>query len=342
MPTIQTDKLKTLCTGIFTAAGATPETAQRVVESLLKSNLIGHDSHGVQLIPGYIDRIQAGDMDPNAQPTIERQTSALAVVNGNWGFGQVTARFGTELAADLARSAGVACVALTRSNHIGRLGEYAHMLADAGLIGNLMTGISGHMGVVAPFGGRERIFGTNPIAWGIPVDAARPPLILDYATSGVAYGKVAVAQSKGQPIAPGLLVDKAGNPTTTPDDLIDGGALLPFGGHKGGGLNLLVELLTVGLAGFADHPPESNQVGNPTLIVAYNVDSFLPKADFDAYTESLLQRIKDSQTAAGFDEILLPGEPEAKTLAQRSEEGIPIPDPTWQSLLELAQELGVS
>ena len=342
MPSIPSQTLTELSQSIFTAAGAPPETAQIVAESLIKSNLLGHDSHGVQLIPGYVKNIQQGRIDPQAQPIVQQQTAATAVVNGAWGFGQIVARHGTILAAKLAQEAGLACVALSQSNHIGRLGEYAQMLAEQGLVGMIMTGISGHEGAVAPFGGRDRIFGTNPIAWAVPVGEARPPLVLDYATSAVAFGKVTLALSKGTSIPEGILLDKHGHPSTNPADLLDDGVLLPFGGHKGYGLILMIELLTQGLSGFADAPPGEDRIGNPTLITAWSVEAFLPQDQFQTYVETLLQRIKNSRPATGFDEILLPGEPEAKTRRHRAEAGIPIPEATWQKLTDLAQDLGVS
>jgi LDH2 family malate/lactate/ureidoglycolate dehydrogenase len=263
-------------------------------------------------------------------------------VDGDWGFGQINARFGVEQAIELAGQFGLGCVALTRTNHIGRLGEYAQMLAEAGLVGMVMTGISNHSGSVAPYGGRDRIFGTNPMAWSLPVDSTRPPLVLDFATSGVAFGKVAVAHSKGVAMPAGLLLDREGQPTVDPATLFDGGVLLPFGAHKGSGLLMMVELLTNGLAGMADRQTNDGQFGNPTLIMAWSIEAFSPKHEFATYVEGLLQRIKASQPAAGFDEVLLPGEPEIRTQAERERDGIPIPEATWQKLTGLAEELGVS
>jgi uncharacterized oxidoreductase len=275
-------------------------------------------------------------IDPKAQPTVKQQTAATALVDGNWGFGQIVARAGVEAAARLASEAGMGCAGLSRSNHIGRVGEYAHMLADRGLIGVVLTGVSGqNVAAVAPFGGRDRVFGTNPMAWGVPVDAGRAPLILDFATSAVAWGKVAVARSKGVPIAEGLLLDKEGRPTTNPNDLYEGGVLLPFGGHKGYGLALMVELLTRSLAGFADIAHGEERFGNPTLMMAWSVEAFRPADQFRLFIEAQLQRVKSSRPAAGFDEILLPGEPEARAEAQRSKEGIPVPEPTWEQLRAL-------
>ncbi|MEM7031245.1 MAG: Ldh family oxidoreductase [Chloroflexota bacterium] len=348
MPNIQANDLVGLSQAIFEGIGTPSETAQIVAESLVKSNLLGHDSHGVQLVPMYIRRIQQDAIDPLAEPTTARQTAAVSIVDGNWGYGQIVARYGTEVAIQAARQFGIGCVALTQSNHIGRLGEYAQMIAEAGLVGMLVTGLSRSTGIVAPYGGRDRLFGTNPMAWGMPVDDSRPPLIVDFATSGVAYGKVNVAASKGVPLPPGLLLDKDGQPTTDPADVDlskqDTGALLPFGAHKGSGLMLTIELLTRSLAGFSEINDNSNpaQIGNPTLITAYNIEAFLSQADFQVYVETFLQRVKDNRPAPGFDEVLLPGEPEARTEVERLRDGVPIPETTWSTLLELAESLGVA
>jgi LDH2 family malate/lactate/ureidoglycolate dehydrogenase len=342
MPTIKAPSLIDICQNLFVAAGAAVDKAGIVAGSLVKSNLLGHDSHGVQLVPGYLERVRAGKINLSARPKVERQTGAIVTVDGDWGFGQINARFGVDRAIELADQFGLGCVSLTRTNHIGRLGEYAQMLAEAGLVGLVMTGISNHPGIVAPYGGRDRTFGTNPMAWSLPVDRARPPLVLDFATAGVAYGKVAVAHSKGVSVPAGMLLDQAGQPTVDPAALFDGGVLLPFGAHKGSGLLMMVELLTNGLAGLADRQANDGQFGNPTLMMAWSIEAFLPKHEFATYVEGLLQRIKASQPAAGFDEVLLPGEPEIRIQSERERDGIPIPDTTWQKLADLAEALEVS
>ena len=338
MPIIQPQPLIDLSKAIFVAAGAPEDIAQVVAASLVKANLLGHDSHGVLRVTRYVDRIRQGGLAPAARPKIGRRSGATAVVDGQWGFGQIGARFGVELAAEIAGTSGVGCVTLSRVNHIGRLGEYAEMLADQGLIGLLFTGASGHSGSVAPFGGRDRIFGTNPLAWAAPVKEGRPPLVVDFATSGTAEGKLAVAVSKGVAVPPGLLLDREGNPSLDPASFYEGGALLPFGGHKGYGLILMVEIMAGALGGLA----EGGKIGNSTVIVAWSVDAFVPAEQFHDQVETLLQRIKDSRPAPGFAEVLLPGEPEARTLVQRSQEGIPLPEATWQGLANLATELGVA
>jgi LDH2 family malate/lactate/ureidoglycolate dehydrogenase len=286
--------------------------------------------------------IRRGQIKPEARPVVTRQTGAVAIVDGGLGFGQPAARFGTQLAGELAQKHGIGCVALSRVNHIGRLGEYAQQLAAMGLISMLVTSNTGSAGSVAPFGGVDRIFGTNPLAWSLPVGPDRVPLVVDFATSGAAEGKLAVAVSKGVEVPAGLIVDKDGNPTTNPKLFYEGGALLPFGGHKGYGLLLMVQTMATGLAGLRDLPMPKGFFTNSTLITAWSIEAFIEPDEFNGFVEELLQRIKASRPAQGFSEVLLPGEPEAKMLAQRTAEGIPLPEATWEALQKLAQELGVS
>jgi len=342
MPTISAQKLIELGQAIFRAAGAPDDIAQLVATSLVQSNLLGHDSHGIMRVLRYVDTIRQGKLQPGARPQLERQSGAMAIVDGGWGFGQVAAQFGAESAVKLARASGVSCVALSRTNHIGRLGEYVELIAARGLVGLALANGLARGGGVVPFGGRERIFGTNPIAWAAPAGPGRPPLVVDFATAATAEGKLAVALSQGQRVGRGLLIDRAGKPSTDPARYYKGGALLPFGGHKGYGLSLMIEIMANLLAGSAPVSSPEYTPGNAALIMAWSIDAFTPPDRFQRLVAELLQRIKSSAPAPRVEEVLLPGELETRTLAQRSQSGIPIPEPTWQALLKLAGELWVS
>jgi uncharacterized oxidoreductase len=267
---------------------------------------------------------------------------AVAVLDGQWGFGQVTALVGARLALEIAMQQGIGCVALSNTNHIGRLGEYAEVIAQAGMIGIVLTGGTLTKPSVTPYGGAQPIFGTNPMAWAVPLGADQPPLILDYATAAVANGKVRVALDKGEPFPPGMLLDKDGHDTTNPAAFYEGGMLLPFGTYKGYGINLMMEIIPTLLAGFAPIILPDFKPGNPTLILALNIEAFIPRAYFEQQTRDLLARIKQVPPAAGYDEVLLPGEKEARSLAQRQRDGIPLPDKTWADLCATAQSLGVA
>jgi LDH2 family malate/lactate/ureidoglycolate dehydrogenase len=342
MPVVQAEKLTAYGQTIFEAVGAPPDIAEAVIRSLVQTNLTGHDSHGLIRIKQYVTLIRKGTLDPTARPEVENRFGAIAMIDCHWSFGQIGARFGANVARDLAQEAAVGCVSLRRINHIGRLGEYAEMLADQGLVGIVMTAGTFFSKSVTPYGGRERILGTNPMAWAVPVGDGQKPLVLDYATAAVANGKILVALSKGEPFPEGRLLDKDGNPTTDPASFYEGGMLLPFGTYKGSGLSLMMELIPTILSNFAPVSSGDFQPGNPTLMIAMKIDAFTSQARFESLTRELIDRVKEVQPAAGFDEVLLPGEKEQRSIAERTQNGVPVPDSTWQELAELAAEYGIA
>jgi LDH2 family malate/lactate/ureidoglycolate dehydrogenase len=340
MPDIQAQVIIDLSTAIFQAAGAAPEIAAAVARSLVTTNLMGHDSHGVIRVGRYVSQIRSGTLDPTAQPRIAKRMGAMAVVDCQWSFGQIGARYGAQAAQEIAAEMGVSCVALSRVNHIGRLGEYATLLAEAGMVGIVFTSGTIVRVSVTPYGGREPILGTNPMAWAVPTGGE--PLMVDFATAAVANGKIMVALSKGEPFPEGMLLDKDGYPTTDPATFNAGGMLLPFGTYKGSGLALMMELIPTLLSGFAPVSSPEHHPGNPTLIIALKVDTFITQERFERLTRELIDRVKAVPPAAGFDEVLLPGEKEARSTAERLVDGIPLPDSVWADLTKLAAEYSVT
>lgn len=341
MPIIPAPQLIEIGCAIFSAAGAPEDIARVVASSLVNANLSGHDSHGILKVPVYVGKIRAGTLKPDARPSVTRRMGAVAHVDCGWGFGQPGAQFGAQIAGEIAREQGIGCVALQRVNHIGRLSEYVQLLAEQELIGYLMTSGSMFGGSVAPFGGRERVFGTNPLAWGIPLGDGKAPLIVDFATSKIANGKVDVALSEGKMLPPGVLLSPSGEPTTDPNEFLAGGALLPFGDFKGSGLTLVIELVPTLLTGFAPASSSAYTPGNPTLIVALSVDAFTERERFYQLADELLAHIKKVAPQDGVDEILLPDELETRCFAERSNTGIPVPESVWVKLNGLAQEYGI-
>lgn len=342
MPTLPAEQLIALGRAIFAAAGAPEDIAHSVAASLVDANLTGHDSHGIMKVLAYIDKIRSKTLIPTGRPQIEREIGAVALVDCGWGFGQPSARFAAAAAARLAKQYGIGCAALRRVNHIGRLSEYALMLAEAGLVGIVFTSGSMYHGSIAPYGGRERVFGSNPLAWAAPVGEAEPPLVIDFATSGIAIGKILVALSEGKDLPPGMLLDRDGQPTTDPHAFDLGGILLPFGGYKGYGLNLMIELVATLLTDFAPASSDAFQPGNPTVMIALNIEAFTERERFYRLAQELLRRIKTVKPQAGFDEILLPGEPERRAREQHMRTGIAVPESVWSDLGRLAAELGVA
>lgn len=329
-------------TRIFVTAGAPEPLARRVADSLVLSNLLGVDSHGVIRIPQYLKEIEAGGIDPDAEPKVVRDCDVAALVDGQNAFGQIVAERAMKLAIEKARHHVIGLVSFAHVLHIGRLGEWAALAADEGLFGLVLASGSRPGGLVAPFGSRQRVMGTNPMAFAIPA-GSYPPLVADFATSAVAEGRVRLALQKGDKIPGGWVIDKKGRPTTNPADLYDGGALQTFGGHKGYSLSLMVEVLGGILSG-ADTPisPGYERLENGVFVLALDVTVFRPAADYNRATDILFGAIKQALPAEGINSVLLPGEPELLSRAERERDGIPVADKTWAEIQRVAAKLGVA
>ena len=324
---------------ILEAVGTPEDLAAIVAGSLVDANLAGHDSHGVIRLTSYVAGVRSGQVQPGARAVVESLGDACARVDGAWGWGQPAAHIATDTASKLARANGVGLVTVGRCNHIGRLGEYVEALSRAGQIG-LMTCNSPP--AVAPYGGYTRLLGTNPIAWGAPRSPGKPPIVVDFATASIAEGKLRIAHANGSKAPLGAVVDKSGQPTTDTAAFYDGGALTTFGGHKGFGLSVMAELMAGMLSGtgLSSDPDYSN--GNGTMLLAIDVGRFLPASDFMEQADALEARLHAAPTAAGFNAIQMPGEPEWRSRAERTSEGIPIAGATLRAINDLAQELGLS
>ncbi len=337
MPVFSAAQLEKLSAQIFTAAGAPPDIAEHVAHSLVVSNLMGHDSHGILRIPSYLEAIDKGTCLPAARPTLEQETPTTAVVDGKWAFGQITAHYAAKVAIEKARSAQVSAISVIRCNHIGRLGEYTEMAAREDMVA-FMVGGTFNGGAVTPFGGAGRVLGTNPISFAVP--APSQPVVADIATSVTAEGKLRVARAKHQPVPQGTILDKEGNPSTDAEDYYRGGVLLPMAGHKGYVLSTVVDLLGRYMSGGEKWATNGISFGN--LMVVVNVGAFRPAEEFEAAVGDRLKEIKGVKPAPGFTEVMLPGEPERRTMKQRTEAGIPLPEDTYLQLGQIAGKLGVT
>jgi hydroxycarboxylate dehydrogenase B len=336
-------ELRKVTETIFVAAGAPADLAAEMGEALVGANLAGHDSHGVIRIPAYLRMIAEGQLDPKARPEVIKETATTSLVDGKWAFGHVAAKYGTNVAIKKAKESGTSAVSIVRCNHIGRLGQWASQASAAGVIAMVTVGgggggSRGGGGAAAPFGGAERVFSTNPISIGMP-GGETPDMLIDFATTVVAEGKLQVARAKGAPVPPGSILDKDGNPTTNAEDFYNGGMLLPFGGHKGYALATFVEML----GGAFTPGDEINGEGRRGGAVIWAVDAFAFRSP-ESYADNadfVLQRIKKVKPAPGFDEVLIPGEPEANSTAERLQAGIPVADTTWQQIVEGGKSVGV-
>jgi hydroxycarboxylate dehydrogenase B len=347
----QAAELEDLARRIFLAMGATRPVADTVAGHLVRANLAGHDSHGMLRIPQYVAEADRGALVPGATAELVRESGAVGMVDAGRGFGHSATALAMEWAAGRARQFGIAAAAVRRANHIGRLGEYAELAAERGVIGIATVGVVG-AGGVTPFGGRGRYLGTNPWAIGVPA-AGEDPMIYDAATSAVAEGKLRVARSKGAPVPAGAIVDSEGKPSLDPADYYAGGAMLPLGGalagHKGYGLALASALIG-GLAMVDDEEPSaagtaSTPAGRGWLagafVIAIDPEWFGGAERYQAAVGSALAGLRGQPPAEGVAEILIPGDPERRSRAIRERDGIPIPDPVWEELVEIADRYGV-
>ncbi len=342
MPVIQTERLEALTERIFASLGTPEGDARWIATLLVRANLRGHDSHGVIRIPQYVGALRRGNLNPKPSVRVVRETPTTALVDGDLGFGQVVARHATEIAVAKARAQGLSAVGCSRTNHVGRLADYAELAASQELIALLWVNAPTAQSVV-PWGGIGRRLSTNPHAVAVP-GRNGPALSLDMATSVVAEGKVRVKRNRKEPAPRGWLIDAAGEPVTDPEAFYrePRGALLPLGEHKGYGLSLVVEILGGILSRTGASRPEPGPVENGVFILCLDVARFLPLEQFHAEVERFITYVKSSPKARGVSEILVPGEPEERTAAERRQRGIFVEDETWNQIQAICRELGVT
>lgn len=318
---------------ILAALGTPQEQARQVAASLVLANQVGHDSHGVVRLVEYASFVDRGLVEPAAEPFIASGDGAVRVIDGANGWGQVASKFAVQTVGDLADQFGVASVSVRNCNHIGRIGEYAELLAARGLTSMIWCNADP---AVAPFGGIDRILGTNPFAVGVPVEN-EGPVVLDFATAASAEGKLRVARATGKTVEPGAIIDSKGNPSVDPEDFYAGGALLPFGGHKGYGLSVFIELLGGALSG--NHPSITSRwnAGNGVMIVAFTPTAFVPAADFALDVSDTVHALRNATPSHPDRPVLVPGDIEASVRAERAVE-VPIADEIWDGVLALLAE----
>jgi uncharacterized oxidoreductase len=338
-------RLRRLAREIFAATGSSDEEAGIVADHLVAANLKGHDSHGVIRVAKYVDWLRAGHFVPNRHAEVVGDLGPLVIIDGGFGYGQVIGREAMELTADRTKQYGVCAAAIRNAGHLGRIGAWAEQLADHGLVSVHFVNTSGFGILVAPHGGSDRRLSANPIAAGAPVPG-RPPLILDIATSVVAEGKIQVARNRGESLEPGLVIDGAGRPTTDPEAFYaePPGAIFPFGGHKGSGLSLFCEILAGSLAGGgSSHPDNATawRLVNNMMTIAFDPSAF-HDASFAGDAERLVAWIKASRAIEAGGRVLLPGEIEAETMAERLVGGVPLDITTCRQLAEVARTLSVA
>ena len=342
MPLLNASLLTAFAAAILERSEIPHDEAQQVAQSLVLANLKGHDSHGVIRIIEYIDWVQKEWVNPSGHISVVREQPCILILDGNFGFGQVVGREALALGIEKAKREGVCVLSLRCSGHLGRVGEFMEMAAEASLVGFGMTNTHGGGVLVAPHGGCERRLSANPIVGGAPLSESTS-LVMDLSTSTIAEGKIKVARNKGETLATGLFVNGRGEPSTSPEEYYADppGALLPMSGHKGFALSLFCEIFAGALTGAGCSKPGISRVANGFMAFLLDPNAFCGNDVYATETDGLCQFVKSSRLMDGFEEILLPGEPETRAKSHRSIVGIPIDDTTWKKICDIAVLKGV-
>ncbi len=343
---ISAEDLTKLATSILGFASGNTAKASKVAKRLVDANLTGHDSHGVGMIPAYVDGIIARQLDPEADAEIIQDKGPFLLVDGNCGFGHIVAEQAMNFAIERAQSNHFAVLSLRNSFHLGRLGDWGAMAAEAGFICILYANVQSQRPIVAPFGGSDARFVTNPYCTAIPATDKNPMFLLDMATSTIAMGKARVANLSGKEVPDGSLIDANGNPTNDPSVMFDdrGGALTTFGQHKGFGLALLGDILGGSFSGGGAYLPEreaSASITNNMLAILIDPDIFGMAEAFGIDMDRYADWVKSSPPAPGVDAVQFPGDPERKAARHRRAHGILLDEGTVAQLSEAARKATV-
>ena len=340
MRTVTASRLVELVTTIMRDGGCNPAEAATIARRLVDSNLVGHDSHGVLRVGKYLEWMREGWLRANQTPTIVFENDAIAIVDGNRGFGQVVGEFAGRLGTTKAAEIGIAMVGLRNCGHLGRVGDWAELAAEAGQVSLHFLNTSGAQRV-APFGGSDRRLSTNPITIGVPIVGGEP-IIVDITTSMAAEGKLMVALNRGEPVPEGWIIDKHGRPTTDPKDFYDGGALLTVGAHKGSGLSIVTDLLAGAISTGKSSDPADEVLRNNMLSIYIAPEVYDAQGAVAAEVARFAAWVRASPPARPDAPVLLPGDVERKTRAERMARGIPIDDKTHADLLAAAASVGIA
>ena len=342
---VPAETLRRFTAALFAAEGVPEASATRIAECLVLADLRGVATHGVFRVATYLKRLRLGLFEPNPAIVVERVAPAMAAIDGGNGFGMIVATRAMDAAVAIARECGIGMAAVRRSTHFGMAACYPMQAIAAGMIGIVWTNASP---ALPPWGGRAPFFGTSPMACGVPA-GEEEPFLLDMAMTVLARGNVFVAKSRGERIPEGLALDAEGRPTTDPNAVLAGGSMLAFGGVKGASLSFLMDILGGVLTGAAF----AGQVGNPHkdfdrpqgtghLLLAIDPARLMPIETFRARMDHLIRETKRQPRAAGVDEILIPGEREARRMRENLRAGIALGPELVAALRAEAEKTGVA
>ncbi len=353
--TFSSDYLQHFCKEVFTYFEVPEKDAELAAEVLGMADLRGIDSHGVARLHTYYDLLHTGRINPKPNITIVRETLSTATVDGDNGLGLVVGPKANQIAMDKAEEVGSGWVSVCHTNHYGIAGYYPIKALERDLIGWSMTNTTK---IVTPLWGMERMLGTNPIAIAFP-GKEEPPIVIDMATSVVAFGKIEMARREKRKVPRGWAINQAGNITSDPTAMVEGGALLPLGseremgGHKGYCLATMVDILCCVLSGanwgpwappFALRqalPEKSVGKGIGHFFGAMNIDGFIEIEEFKKQIDDWIRTFRATQAAPGTEGPLIPGDPEREAEAIRSKKGIPLIRPVVDELLDISEHTGI-
>lgn len=340
-------QLRATVAKILAAAGSSEDESWQVAGNLVLANLSGHDSHGVGMVPRYVDAVLEGGLKPNTGIEVKLDAGSLLALDGRRGYGQVVGVQAMERAIARALETGSCVAALANAHHLGRIGHFAEMAVAQGLVSIHFVNVQSRP-VVAPWGGGDGRYGTNPFCVGIPMEG-RDPFVLDFATSRVAQGKMRVAHNEGRRVDPGYLIDEKGQPTTDPGVVVVPqpggmfGALLAFGEHKGYGMAVACELLGGALTGSGTwHRPADNlrAVINGMFTIVVDPRRLGTQEAFAREALAFADWLRQSPPAPGSDGVLLAGEPERRARREREADGIALDDQTWAEIVAAGAKVG--
>ncbi|HEY1932276.1 MAG TPA: malate/lactate/ureidoglycolate dehydrogenase [Acetobacteraceae bacterium] len=344
MPNFKPQSLYAVSHLIASRMGSAEAEAATVADHLVRANLAGHDSHGVGMIPAYVRLLHDGLLVPNQTPEVVLDTGALLVIDARRGVGQSMTAEAVRRAIARAKEVGACVLALRNASHVGRIGTYGEQAANAGCVFTAFVNVADHHDIAAPFACAEPRLGTNPFCTAIP-GTDGPSIMLDMATTTIAAGKARVAFNKGVPVPDGSLIDPDGEPTNDPAGFIRDktGALVTFGRHKGSGLAVMCEVMAAAVAGGQGAgEPTRGGILNSMLAMVVDLSRLGDPAAINASVEATKAHVRSSRVAPGFDEVLLPGEPERRSTAARTRDGIPVDDTTWRDICAAAASLGIT
>lgn len=349
MPTIDHARLRDAIAAICAAGGSDSREARIVADNLVDANMAGHDSHGIGMIPSYITNVLNGGVNLNAHAEVVVDNGPIVVIDGKSGYGQVIGQEAMAIGIERAKQFGAAVVGLRNAHHIGRIGQWGEQCAAAGLVSTHHVNVVGHKASVAPYGGADARYITNPYCAVMPATDTNPATVLDFATSFVAMGKIRVARNKGEPAPEGALIGSDGKPSRDPRIMYTDppeGALQPFGDHKGYGMALLNEILPAAMTGAVGCRPETRfdppKTINNMLSVIIDPLKLVSRARFNSEVDAAIAHVKASPPADPAKPVLVPGDPERMSGAKRKAEGVPVDDETWREIVASGESVGLT